>query len=124
MSSHKIAGCCSVCDAPCFEVLERYTQGPRRGEPKVLGRPLPGARRVTVARMSGRQTDWTFCGDCEMRPEDVNRVMHKEMNAMLREQAEAKDTPEQAELRGKMLRLFYFDAPLGKIAERSWLEVS
>lgn len=93
--SHKIAGCCSLCDAPCFEVLEVWAPHERNpGEPKRLGGPVDGAVRVTFLLFNGRTTDMTFCSGCA---EDVNAAYYpalwrKNIAGWLREQ---KGNPEK-----------------------------
>lgn len=46
-------GCCSKCDAPCFE-----------GLPKYVGKSLPGAMRVNFRLTNASNMDLTFCGPC------------------------------------------------------------
>lgn len=63
--THKIAGCCSLCDEPCFEVMARWDEGEKRaGEPKQLGAPNQDAVRVTFRLLDGTIGDFTFCGRC------------------------------------------------------------
>lgn len=69
MSGYKITGCCSLCDAPCFEVLETQGSGDRNpGEPKRIGQPLPEATRISFLLYDGTKTDLTFCSDCAGLP--------------------------------------------------------
>jgi len=123
MDEVKKLGCCTVCDEPIFEIIVRHVEGPFKGEPKQLGMPLPGARRLTVVRASGRQSNWSLCGECEVWPADFPRLNRKEVRAMVRERAIAHDTPEQAKGRDVMLKLFEWDIPLGILGEKPWLEV-
>ena len=119
----KKLACCTVCDEPIFEVAARYMEGPFKGEAKQVGNPLPGARRVFIVRISGNTSYWSLCPTCEILPKDMPRLNKKELRAMVRERQVAKDTPEQAEQREKMLRLFEFDIPLGVLGEKPWSEV-
>ena len=124
MVDRKLMGCCTVCDAEIFEVASRYSEGLRIGEPKQLGRPLPGARRTTIIRASGRQSNWSICGDCQIDSLDIPRLNQKEIAAMVMERNLAtNDTMAQATKREQMLRLFQFDIPLGVLCEKPWSEV-
>jgi hypothetical protein len=85
----KIAGCCSKCDEPCFEVLARWEQHERRpGEPKRLGPPNPDAVRITFLLFNGRRTDMTLCGNCAdtLGPADYSLLWRKNLAGWLREQ--------------------------------------
>lgn len=61
--SHKIAGCCSICDKEVYEVISRHPNG----EPKQLGKPK-GAITKTFVLMDGTNMRLTFCEDCEVDP--------------------------------------------------------
>lgn len=98
-------------------------EGPYLGEIKQLGQPLPGVRRLTVVRASGRQTDWTVCAECSLEPEDMPGLNRKEIAAMVKERDIATDTTDQADIRAKMLRLFEWDVPVGLLGEMPWTEV-
>lgn len=119
MGDRNLIGCCIVCDAECFEVAAVWTDGPYRGEIKQIGQPLPGARRVTVVRASGRQTDWTVCGECILSPELMPVLNKKELGAMDKE----RDVIGASEINTKMLRLFEWDIPVGVLGEMPWTEV-
>jgi len=123
MGELKRLGCCTVCDEPIFEVTTRWMEGPYKGEARQLGRALPGIRRVTVVRMSGRQSYWSLCPTCEIDPKDMVVLNRKEIRAMVKERSLSKDNPAQAENREKMLRLFEWDVPLGVLGEKPWSEV-
>ena len=65
MAEHKIAGCCTVCDARCFDVLQVNAENERNpGEPKRLGAPTEDAMRLTFMLYDGAHSDMTFCGAC------------------------------------------------------------
>jgi len=124
MGDRKLIGCCTVCDTPVFEVAARWTEGPMNGEIKQLGQPLEGARRMTVVRASGRQSNWTLCKDCEVTPEMMPELNRKEIAAMVLERDMVMETMAQADRREAMLRLFQFDIPIGVLGEMLWTEVT
>ncbi len=123
MADRKLIGCCTVCDEPIFEVASRHTEGPYKGEIKQLGAPLPGARRLTMVRISGNTSYLSLCAECEVTSENLPTLAKKEVAAMVFERNLAKDTMAQAEHREKVLRLFEFDIPLGVLGETPWSEV-
>jgi hypothetical protein len=87
--SHKIAGCCSLCDTPCFEVLQRWDQNEKRaGEPKVLGPATDDAIRIEFLLFNGRRTSMTLCGNCAeaLQTSDYARLWNKNLSGYLREQ--------------------------------------
>jgi hypothetical protein len=124
MPDRKHFGCCTACDQPIFEVVARHTEGPYRGEIKALGKPLPGAKRVTLVRISGSTSYMSMCGDCEVTQENIAALNKKEVAAMVYERHLARDDARQADMREKMLRLFSFDIPLGVLGEKPWSEVA
>ena len=119
----KLIGCCTFCDTEIFEVVSRYSDGPFQGEIREVGPPLPGARRVTIVRASGRTSYWSCCGDCEILPDDMPYLNTKEIGAMVKERSVARDTMAQSEMRAKMLKLFEWDIPIGVLGEMPWTEV-
>jgi len=119
----KKVACCTACDEEVFEILARHSEGPRKGEARQVGAPLPGARRLSIVRISGRQSNWTMCGSCEVTSENIVELNRKELAAMVRERSLAKDTMAQSEMREKMLKLFEWDIPVGVLGEIPWLEV-
>jgi hypothetical protein len=124
MHERKRMGCCTVCDEPICEVTARFTDGPHKGEAKQVGALLPGARRVTVVRISGNTSYWTLCAECVIEPADIPRLNKKEVAAMSFERLVVRrETLQQAESREKMLKLFEFDVPLGVLGEMPWSEV-
>lgn len=87
--SHKIPGCCSLCDTPVFEVMARWDEGEKRaGEPKQLGAPNEDSVRVSFLLMNGRTTDMTLCGECAgaLNPEQYTTLWRKNLNGWMREQ--------------------------------------
>lgn len=119
----KRIGCCTFCDKEIFEVVSRYSEGPFKGEIREVGLPLPGARRVMIVRASGNTTPWSYCGTCEILPDDMPYLNTKEIGAMVKERSVAHDTMAQSEARAKMLRLFEWDIPIGVLGEMPWTEV-
>jgi hypothetical protein len=89
MSPYKIAGCCSLCDEPAFEVMARWDQDEKRaGEPKRLGPPNEGTMRVTFLLLNGSRTDMTLCGTCadSLSAEHYATLWRKNLAGWLREQ--------------------------------------
>ncbi len=89
MSEHKIGGCCSLCDEPCFEVMQRWDEGEvRAGESKVVGRPNADAVRIAFRLFNGGFTDMTFCGRCadDLQPEHYAVLWRKNLAGYMREQ--------------------------------------
>ncbi len=123
MGDRKLIGCCTVCDAECFEVTARWTEGPYLGEIKGVGNSLEGARRLTIVRASGRQSNWTLCGECSVTPEAMPGLHRKEIAAMVKEYEVFKGSDKQREWRAKLLRLFEWDIPIGVLGEMPWTEV-
>ena len=65
MKLYKIGGLCSICEAPCFEIMSLWDEGEKRaGEPKRLGPPMNDSVRITFLLFDGRITDMTLCGTC------------------------------------------------------------
>lgn len=88
MSSVKIAGHCTLCDGPCFEVMQVFDAHELYpGEPKRLGPPVEGAVRVTFLLFDGTKTHLTFCGDCakSLSPEQYTEIWRKNLRSWLRE---------------------------------------
>lgn len=88
-SPHKIGGCCSLCDQPCFEVMQRWDEGEvRAGEPKVIGRPNPDSVRIAFMLFTGGYTDMTFCGQCaaDLKPSHYTALWRKNLAGYMREQ--------------------------------------
>jgi hypothetical protein len=89
MMPYKIAGCCSLCDQPAFDVITRWEPHERRpGEPKKMGAPLAGSARITFLLFNGRRTDMTFCEECagSLSPEHYTLLWRKNLGGYMREQ--------------------------------------
>jgi hypothetical protein len=87
--THKIPGCCSLCDEPCFEIMARWDEGEKRaGEPKRLGAPNPDAVRVSFQLFDGSIGDFTFCGSCaaKLNPAHYALLWQRNLAGYLREQ--------------------------------------
>jgi hypothetical protein len=123
MPDYKKLGCCTVCDVPIFEIVSRHMDGPFKSEAKLLGMPLPGARRIYIVRISGHQSFWSVCRECDVTPSDLPILNRKELASMVREKLISNDDSRQAAYRDTMLRLFQFDVPLGILGERTWVEI-
>ena len=91
MSEYKISGCCTLCDAPCFEVMQVYEAHERNpGEPKRLGPAMDGAMRVSFMLLDGTKADMTFCGECaaNLSAEHYIEIWRKVMRSWRREMSE------------------------------------
>ena len=121
--NRKLTGCCTLCDEEIFTVVSRFTEGPYHGEIKEVGQPLPGAKRLTMVRASGNQSNLSLCAKCQVTPEDMPAIHRKEIAAMVKEREIAIDTMEQLEWKAKLLRLFEWDIPIGVLGEMPWAEV-
>ena len=65
MSEFKIAGCCTLCDDPCFEVVTKWEAHERYpGEPKRLGSVIGDATLISFMLLDGTKADLTFCAGC------------------------------------------------------------
>ena len=87
--NYKIAGCCSLCDNPVFEVMAVWEEGTLRvGEPKRLGVANDGATRVSFLLLLGGYTDMTFCVDCAagLNAEHYTMLWRKNLAGYLRQQ--------------------------------------
>ncbi len=89
LTEFKIAGACTLCDQPCFEVIQ--TQAPSL-EQKKLGLPLLGAMRFTFLLMDGSMMDLTFCAQCgeALAPSSYVAIWRKVMRSWLKEIGEEK----------------------------------
>lgn len=85
----KVAGCCTICDNLCFEVISMQGDSDRLpGEPKELGRPIEGAVRVTFMLFDGTKTSLTFCETCAstlLRPKAYGAIWDKVVRSWQRE---------------------------------------
>ena len=63
--SVKRNGCCTLCDEPVFEIVDRFpASDPRAGQPRAIGKALEGARRVALVLTDGSTTTLSFCDAC------------------------------------------------------------
>ena len=89
LSPYKIGGCCSLCDEPCFEVMQRWDEGElRAGEPKVIGPPNNDSVRIAFRLFNGGVTDMTFCGRCaaDLGTQHYAVLWRKNLAGYMREQ--------------------------------------
>jgi len=120
--THKIGGCCSKCDTPCFEVVQVFDSTEERaGEPKKLGAPLPDSVRVTFLLYDGTQCDLTFCGSCaqELCPAWYVGLWKKCINSWVRE---LDRKPEAARRPGWLYKQFY-NGLLAEVRRVSWKDM-
>lgn len=67
-------GCCTLCDEPVFEVIDRFPSSHlRAGHPRSLGAALEGATRVSLLLTDGSSTTLSFCARCA--PEIGSRLV-------------------------------------------------
>ena len=114
---HKIAGCCSLCDEPCFEVMQRWDAGDKRaGEPKRLGAPNEDAVRVTFLLIRGSRADFTFCGRCAatLSPEQYTLLWRRNLAGYLREQ----------DGKTEKFKDEFANGLLCEMGRRSWMEIA
>lgn len=65
MTEYKIAGCCTTCDEPCFDVVSTWGENERYpGEPKRLGHVIGDATLISFMLLDGSKCDMTFCAGC------------------------------------------------------------
>ena len=121
-SPRKIAGCCALCDKPLFEIIRKYTEGPRTGEPADFGKPNPDARRVTFLLLDGTTTDMTFCESCDT---PLAQVWCRNMAAFAFEFENRSNplTEKQYEQQRKDLVKLADNIPLGVLSTRKWSDI-
>ena len=126
----KHLGRCTLCDEPCFEILETFTKGDVAGFAKKLGRPLETAMRVTVILMDGSHSDVTLCSSCPVTPETLP-LLHQQMletwafegSNGKREQMGGKSLDLAQEWQMGAWQLTQFrNIPLGILHEETWQE--
>lgn len=125
-SPRKIAGCCTLCDKPQFEILRKYTEGPRAGEPADFGKPAPEAHRITFLLADGSTTDMTFCESCA-GDISFSEVWRRNMAAFAFEHREALGlrslNEEQRDQQKEDLLKLADNIPLAVLANRRWSEI-
>lgn len=87
-SEFKIAGSCTCCDAPCFEVMQVFEAHERNpGEPKRLGGAMDGAQRITFMLLDGTKADMTFCANCgaSLNSGQYTEIWRKVLRSWLRQ---------------------------------------
>lgn len=131
----KRVGACTVCDREVFACEARWKVGPLAGDIRTVGMPEEGVKRAWVVRASGRVTPWTLCASCDVTPDQVARIHHKEMAAFSIEQRCYEDhsdpmmdlcfpfDPKQHDQRDLAYRMFAFDIPIGVLFTAPWWEV-
>lgn len=88
MSHYKIAGCCTVCDEPCFEVVSTWAEHERYpGEPKRLGPVIGDATLISFMMLDGTKADMTFCAGCaeSLSPTQYTEIWRKVIRSWKRE---------------------------------------
>ncbi len=118
----KIAGCCSSCDQPCFEVIQTWSDGERYpGEPKRLGKPLQGAVRIAFMLMDGSKADLTFCASCgaTLAPAEYTPLWRKVIRSWQREL----DKDHAGEPRPDWFARQFDNGLLAEMGRTSWQEL-
>ncbi len=65
LDSIKINGCCTICDKPVYEVVNRFPEGHiLQGKVDRIGQPLDKAMIVTYVLSNGSATTLTVCEGC------------------------------------------------------------
>lgn len=60
----KRPGHCTLCNEPVREIVSKHTEGPRKGDPKQLGKWFDNGYRVTFLLSDGSIADITLCKEC------------------------------------------------------------
>lgn len=121
--THKIAGCCTICDEPCFEVLARWDDHERHpGEPKRLGSPTEDAVRITFLLYDGTRTDLTFCGNCaaDLQPDQYLEIWRKNIRSWMRELSEKPEGERNPEWFGRQ----FANGLLDEMGRQKWKELT
>ncbi len=133
MLEHKLAGCCTLCDKPVFNIIKKYPNNHLlAGEPRTVGEPLATAMRLTLLLSGGENMDLTFCSDCDVSPDTFPAIWKKVMGSFKREldpvyvkalNPSFISTPEQMAFRRKTIRDFVFNLPLFILSKEKWSEI-
>ena len=89
MKPYKIGGLCSICEAPCFEIMAVWDAGEKNeGEPKRLGQPMNDSALIAFLLFDGNRTDMTLCGACSesLTAEQYPLLWRKNLSGYMREQ--------------------------------------
>lgn len=100
LSEYKISGHCTLCDEPCFDIVQVQEAHERRpGEPKRIGPPLEGSMRITFLLFDGTRTDLTFCADCSagLAPDSYIEIWRKNLRSWMRELSEKPEAERKPE---------------------------
>lgn len=130
--THRITGCCMICDEPMFEVLTFWTTAhPRAGEPRRLGAPADNAERVTFLLVDGSSCDLTVCSNCADGAEDrLPEIWAKAVGATARDEEQRAAigarllTPEQASANHASLLQLIDNVPLGVLGRIKYTELN
>ena len=83
----KKTGCCTLCDAEVYEVIDRHPAGhPYEGNPRTLGPALKNMRKLTFALADGTTCQMTFCTECKPTPENMPDIWKKVLEATMYEE--------------------------------------
>lgn len=128
----KRGGFCSVCDEPIIGVRQKWTDGQRKGEPRVFTEMLPGAKRTHIALLDGTHTALSLCASCHLTPENLTFVWKRVLMATRLEaspewrRAREMKKYTQAQYEGalKNLHRFMQNMPVGVICTQTYAEMN
>ena len=121
MSDFKIAGCCTVCNEPCFEVMATWAEHERYpGEPKRLGPVIGNAVEITFMLMDGAKASLTFCEQCgaELNPAQYTDIWRKVIRSWAREM----DVSKQGEPRPDWFNQQFYNGLMSEMGRILWSE--
>ena len=135
MGDRRIAGCCAFCDNPVQEVIRMWPEDdPRFGEPRLLGKVMPDAVKVTIIlAVSGNHSSLTRCATCPTPDAEALRdawrrairLNARSLNPDFRAAADMDAlTPTQEDRSEMSLVLQLHDLPIGVLCEQTWEEVN
>lgn len=130
----KRLGCCTQCDEPLFEVVERFPENladgklsPLARRPRRIGKQIAPAYRCHLLLMDGSQMPLTFCEKCKDNM-DLDAVWQRVLVSM----AEQMDptfleiinapahTPRQLKIVDRFFKKLHDNVPLGVLATEVW----
>jgi len=117
----KMPGCCTLCDAPLFEIIKVHAEGYLKGLPETFGAPSKNAWRVTFVTMNGTRTDMTFCEDCLPKIDDnMSKIHNKVVRAFIFERGHPRS--DQKTHDESMMRSIN-NSILGVLSKERWVDL-
>jgi NaMN:DMB phosphoribosyltransferase len=128
----KQAGFCSVCHLAILTVEQKWTDGERKGTPRLFGGFLAGAKRSTVVLLDGSTSGFSLCAACNLTSENMTFVWKRvlmatrlEASPEWRKAREMKPyTAAEREAMLKNLARFMRNVPIGVICTQTYAEMS